>query len=101
MPIIDRQRAFSGTREVAAPRRFDAARLEIWLAAHAPGFAGPLAVHQFKGGQSNPIYLLERPRRRYVLRRKPPGKLLPSTHAVEPRISRDCGASRERSFALL
>jgi aminoglycoside phosphotransferase (APT) family kinase protein len=80
---IDRQTAFSGTKDVAAPLRFDAARLEAYLAAHAPGFCGPLSVHQFKGGQSNPTYLLETPTRRYVLRRKPPGKLLPSAHAVD------------------
>ena len=42
-----------------------------------------LRVRQFKGGQSNPTYLLETPARRYVLRRKPPGKLLPSAHAVD------------------
>jgi aminoglycoside phosphotransferase (APT) family kinase protein len=82
MPI-DRQTAFSGTKEVAAPLRFDAAALEAHLAAHADGFAGPLTVRQFKGGQSNPTYLLETPARRYVLRRKPPGKLLPSAHAVD------------------
>jgi aminoglycoside phosphotransferase (APT) family kinase protein len=40
-------------------------------------------VRQFKGGQSNPTYLLETPARKYVLRRKPPGKLLPSAHAVD------------------
>jgi aminoglycoside phosphotransferase (APT) family kinase protein len=47
------------------------------------GFKGPLTVSQFKGGQSNPTYLLTTPARRYVLRRKPPGKLLPSAHAVD------------------
>ena len=52
-------------------------------AREAPGFAGPLEVSQFKGGQSNPTYLLETPTRKYVLRRKPPGKLLPSAHAVD------------------
>jgi aminoglycoside phosphotransferase (APT) family kinase protein len=83
MSIMDRQEAFTGTREVAAPLRFDAARLESWLTARVPGFAGPLTVRQFKGGQSNPTYLLETPGRRYVLRRKPPGKLLPSAHAVD------------------
>jgi aminoglycoside phosphotransferase (APT) family kinase protein len=83
MSILDRQQAFTGTKEVAAPLRFDAARLEAWLAAHVPGFAGPLTPLQFKGGQSNPTYLLETPGRRYVLRRKPPGKLLPSAHAVD------------------
>ena len=82
MPI-DRQIAFSGTKEVAAPLRFDTAALEAHLVAHAPGFAGPLTVRQFKGGQSNPTYLLETPARDYVLRRKPPGKLLPSAHAVD------------------
>ncbi len=82
MPI-DRQTAFSGTKDVAAPLRFDATALEAHLAAHAPGFAGPLTVRQFKGGQSNPTYLLETPAQRYVLRRKPPGKLLPSAHAVD------------------
>jgi aminoglycoside phosphotransferase (APT) family kinase protein len=83
MPILDHQEAFTGTKEVAAALRFEEARLGAWLAAHAPGFSGPLRVRQFKGGQSNPTYLLETPTRRYVLRRKPPGKLLPSAHAVD------------------
>ncbi len=83
MRSIDRQAAFTGTKDVAAPLRFDAARLEAYLAARVQGFAGPLSVRQFKGGQSNPTYLLETPARRYVLRRKPPGKLLPSAHAVD------------------
>src|ERR671917_2098187 len=80
---MDRQTAYSGTKDVAAPLRFDVARLEQYLAGNVPGFAGPLAVRQFKGGQSNPTYLLETPTRRYVLRRKPPGKLLASAHAVD------------------
>jgi aminoglycoside phosphotransferase (APT) family kinase protein len=83
MTAIDRQTAFSGTKEVAEPLRFDAARLEQFLATHATGFVGPLTVRQFKGGQSNPTYLLETPAQSYVLRRKPPGKLLPSAHAVD------------------
>jgi aminoglycoside phosphotransferase (APT) family kinase protein len=83
MAKIERQVAFSGTKEVAAPLRFDAERLAGYLAANVPGFAGPLTVSQFKGGQSNPTYLLTTPARRYVLRRKPPGKLLPSAHAVD------------------
>src|ERR1700731_1749747 len=83
MTTIDRQTAYSGTKEVAAPLRFDAARLEAYLAANAKGFAGPLSVKQFRGGQSNPTYMLETPARKYVLRRKPPGKLLPSAHAVD------------------
>src|SRR5580704_11388245 len=80
---IDRQSTFSGTREVTERLRFDAARLEDYMREHVPGFAGPVVVSQFKGGQSNPTYLLETPQRRYVLRRKPPGKLLPSAHAVD------------------
>jgi aminoglycoside phosphotransferase (APT) family kinase protein len=80
---MDRQSTFSGTKDVADALRFDTARLESYLADRLPGFAGPLTVRQFKGGQSNPTYLLDTPLRRYVLRRKPPGKLLPSAHAVD------------------
>src|SRR5436190_6922881 len=83
MTNIDRQAAYTGTKEVAAPLRFDAARLEDYLTANAPAFKGPLSVRQFRGGQSNPTYYLETPARKYVLRRKPPGKLLPSAHAVD------------------
>ncbi len=79
----DRQNAFSGTREVAERLRFDVGRLEAYLRDHVAGFAGPIAVSQFKGGQSNPTYLVATPQRRYALRRKPPGKLLPSAHAVD------------------
>jgi aminoglycoside phosphotransferase (APT) family kinase protein len=83
MATIDRQQAFSGTKEAAGALALDSARLEQYLAANVKGFAGPLTIEQFKGGQSNPTYLLETPARRYVLRRKPPGKLLPSAHAVD------------------
>jgi aminoglycoside phosphotransferase (APT) family kinase protein len=83
MSGIDRQAAFSGTKDVADALRFDADRLETYLAKHVDGFAGPLTVRQFKGGQSNPTYLLQTPARQFVLRRKPPGKLLPSAHAVD------------------
>jgi aminoglycoside phosphotransferase (APT) family kinase protein len=83
MKMSERQNAFSGTRDVAERLRFDAARLEAYLHDHLAGFAGPVAVSQFKGGQSNPTYLIETPLRSYVLRRKPPGKLLPSAHAVD------------------
>ncbi|HPF28400.1 MAG TPA: phosphotransferase [Steroidobacteraceae bacterium] len=61
----------------------DAGRLGDWLAANVPGYRGPLAVRQFSGGQSNPTYLLETASANYVLRRKPPGELLASAHAVE------------------
>ena len=83
MTGIDRQQAFSGTKEAAGALRIDAARLEKYLSAQVRDFAGPLTIQQFKGGQSNPTYLLQTPARRYVLRRKPPGKLLPSAHAVD------------------
>jgi aminoglycoside phosphotransferase (APT) family kinase protein len=99
MPLIDRQADFSGTKDVTSTLAFDAARLEAYLAARVPGFDGPLAVRQFKGGQSNPTYLLETPRRRYVLRRKPPGKLLPSAHAVD-REFRIIGALHAQRFPV-
>ncbi|HLU07800.1 MAG TPA: phosphotransferase family protein [Woeseiaceae bacterium] len=81
--MATRQEQFSGTREVSEAHRFDASRLEAYLRDHMPDFAGPLVVRQFKGGQSNPTYLLESPGGSYVLRRKPPGKLLRSAHAVD------------------
>lgn len=83
MTSIDRQQAFSGTKDVAGELRIDETRLAAYLTSNVKGFAGPLTVKQFKGGQSNPTYLLETPARKYVLRRKPPGKLLPSAHAVD------------------
>lgn len=83
MEPFDRQAAYSGTDDVAPRLAFDVARLEAYLAERLPGFAGPLTVRQFRGGQSNPTYLLTTSARKYVLRRKPPGKLLPSAHAVD------------------
>jgi len=69
--------------EVRAGFELDGPRLESYLAAHVADFSGPLTIRQFKGGQSNPTYLLSTPQRRYVLRRKPPGQLLASAHAVD------------------
>jgi aminoglycoside phosphotransferase (APT) family kinase protein len=63
--------------------RFDEGALARFLDERVEGFAGPIEVAQFRGGQSNPTYLISTPRKQYVLRRKPPGKLLPSAHAVE------------------
>jgi aminoglycoside phosphotransferase (APT) family kinase protein len=74
---------FVGTMPVQERHRFDVGGLETWLTAKMRGFEGPLQVEQFKGGQSNPTYLLKTPAASYVLRRKPPGKLLPSAHAIE------------------
>jgi aminoglycoside phosphotransferase (APT) family kinase protein len=73
----------ASTTEVRPGMQIDTARLADYLAAHVPGFHGPLELRQFKGGQSNPTYLLSTPQQRYVLRRKPPGPLLASAHAVE------------------
>ena len=61
----------------------DTVRLAEWMRAHIGGFSGPAEVRQFAGGQSNPTFLVESANHRYVLRRKPLGKLLPSAHAVE------------------
>ncbi|MFL6799481.1 MAG: phosphotransferase family protein [Xanthobacteraceae bacterium] len=83
MQPIDRQTAFTGTKEVAGVLAIDAERLAAFLGKHLHDFRGPLSLRQFKGGQSNPTYRLETPGRCYVLRRKPPGKLLPSAHAVD------------------
>ncbi len=74
---------FVGTKPVEERHRFDVARLEAYLHASIEGFRGPLTLEQFKGGQSNPTYRLEAGGRTYALRRKPPGKLLPSAHAVD------------------
>jgi aminoglycoside phosphotransferase (APT) family kinase protein len=63
--------------------RFDEARLASYLKENLAGFGGALRVQQFEGGQSNPTFLLEAGGRRWVLRKKPPGKLLPSAHMVE------------------
>jgi aminoglycoside phosphotransferase (APT) family kinase protein len=79
----DRQEKYSGTREVSEALRFDAALLADYLAQQIDDFARPLTIRQFRGGQSNPTYELTTPNRKYVLRRKPPGKLLPSAHAVD------------------
>jgi aminoglycoside phosphotransferase (APT) family kinase protein len=74
---------FMGTRPVAPQHAFDQAALARWMSQHVDGFAGALSVEQFKGGQSNPTFLLRAGGRGYVLRRKPPGELLPSAHAVD------------------
>jgi aminoglycoside phosphotransferase (APT) family kinase protein len=81
--MIDAQAQFSGTRPVAPQHAFDTGALQAWMRAHVPGFEGSLQVEQFKGGQSNLTFRLSAGGRRYVMRRKPAGTLLPSAHAVE------------------
>lgn len=61
----------------------DTARLGDYLAEHIPGFSGPLSAEKFEGGQSNPTFKLSAGGKSYVLRRKPPGELLKSAHAVD------------------
>ncbi|PYO24221.1 MAG: phosphotransferase family protein, partial [Candidatus Rokuibacteriota bacterium] len=73
----------STTAEVREQHRFDPATLERYMREHVAGFTGSLTVRQFRGGQSNPTYYLTAGGKEYVLRRKPPGKLLPSAHAVD------------------
>jgi aminoglycoside phosphotransferase (APT) family kinase protein len=71
------------TTPIRANLDIDRVSLEAWLRAQVPGFCGPMELRQFRGGQSNPTYLIESPSGRYVLRRKPPGQLLASAHAVD------------------
>ena len=61
----------------------DIASLTAYLEANVDGFKGPLSAEKFAGGQSNPTYLIEAASGKYVLRRKPPGELLKSAHAVD------------------
>jgi aminoglycoside phosphotransferase (APT) family kinase protein len=69
--------------EVGETHRIDVAALERYLRAHVEGVRGPVEVRQFRGGQSNPTYYVKAGATEFVLRRKPPGKLLPSAHAVD------------------
>ncbi len=78
-----REQQNTGTKDVADSHKFDQSHLEAWMRDNVEGYAGPLEVRQFKGGQSNPTYQLITPTKKYVMRRKPPGKLLPSAHAVD------------------
>ena len=78
----------SGTGEavlvpVLPNHRFDEAALNAYLSRNLPGFEGELTIRQFQGGQSNPTFHLQAGDRAYVLRKKPPGVLLASAHAVD------------------
>ena len=68
---------------VRSAHSFDESRLATYLNANIDGFSGALNVGQFEYGQSNPTFLLSAGGKEYVLRKKPPGKLLPSAHAVD------------------
>ena len=82
-PMSSANQTFEGVKPVDDKNRFDEAKLTQWLSDNVPSFSGPLTVNQFKGGQSNPTFQLETPSHRFVLRKKPGGKLLPSAHAVD------------------
>lgn len=77
--------AHTGTKPVSESHAFDVAALQAYLEPRLDGFAGPLTVEQFKGGQSNPTYRLVTPTRSYVMRAKPgpAAKLLASAHAID------------------
>jgi aminoglycoside phosphotransferase (APT) family kinase protein len=104
--MTSRTEQFTGTMPVREQHRFDAAALERYLEGKVEGFGGPAVVSQFKGGQSNPTFLVTaRSGKRYVIRRKPPGNLLPSAHAVEReyRVITALGATEvpvPRTYAL-
>ena len=77
----------SDAPELVAPleaHRIDTARLAGWLSNHVPAAARGLQVQQFQGGMSNPTYLIEvADGQRFVIRKKPPGKLLPKAHQID------------------
>lgn len=87
------------TIPVRQAHRFDPQRLDAWMQANVAGYAGPLRIAQFQGGQSNPTYRLDTPTQAYVLRRKPPGQLLRGAHAVE-REARVMKALGEAGFPV-
>ena len=74
---------YSGTKEVDQSLKIDATLLQPWIDAHVPNAGKINAIEQFRGGQSNPTYKIITENKDLVLRRKPPGKLLPSAHAVD------------------
>lgn len=78
-----RQKYFGDLSDVRRGHEIDEHALAGFLSQAVPGYKGPLIVQQFEGGQSNPTYLLITPDRKYVLRRKPFGDLLPSAHRID------------------
>ena len=73
----------AGTSAVRPAHRFDEGVLERYLSEQLPGFRGPIQVRQFESGQSNPTFHVAAASGTYVVRKKPPGRLLPSAHMVE------------------
>ena len=91
---INAEEAFVGTVEPEGADRLDEARLGAWMEANVAGYAGPLHLTKFKGGQSNPTYKIDTPSASYVLRRKPFGPLLPSAHAVDREFKVQSGLAK-------
>ncbi len=73
----------SGTMPVQERHQFDVANLQSFMESNVEGYSGQLTVEEFAGGQSNPTYLLTAGDKQYVMRRKPPGNILKSAHAVD------------------
>jgi aminoglycoside phosphotransferase (APT) family kinase protein len=82
-PVETLQSVYSGVMPVNDRYAFDTPRLQAFVRSHVDGFDGDLVIEQFRGGQSNPTFLLRCGERRCVLRRKPTGDLLPSAHAID------------------
>lgn len=80
---FDRQKQFTGTGPVREGFELDLTALQAYMEKHVEGFSGTLSLEQFRGGQSNPTYRISAGGKKYVLRRKPSGKLLKSAHAVD------------------
>ena len=90
---------------VRKAHEFDQAALNRYMQSHIEGYRGPFTIRQFEGGQSNPTFLLETSRAQYVIRKQPPGELLPSAHAVdrEYRVMdalKDTGVPVPKMFSL-
>ena len=83
MSAAQAQRSDVALVDVLPQHRFDEQALWKYLQAQLDDFAGPAELRQFQGGQSNPTFLIQTPTKKFVLRKKPPGKLLPSAHLVE------------------
>ena len=81
--MTDLASQFAGTQDVLEKHRFNVGNLQDYMSRHVDGFSGDITLSQFKGGQSNPTYRIDADGQVFVLRRKPPGDLLPSAHAVD------------------
>ena len=82
---------YTGTKEVSENLKFDSNLLQEWINDNVVNSGDIEKIEQFKGGQSNPTYKILTNKDSYVLRRKPPGKLLPKAHAVDREYKDPCG----------